>query len=233
MITLATNFKSMKATFTSGLNFYLRGFSTIPHLRKVITIRSAQTATDELAAKLLTKHRDENILRIAKLKKILEFDKFGLQISDESELMKCFYPTKHATLKLPDGTSSSNRHLEILGKQLLYLQVLQAYLKLFKRSECDVCGYDFNYPSKMENMSDAKKKPATVILRHLKQISLVDLARIPVPKNQISLRKQSHYDLKSFYAILGYVFLTNNEENFSSFLKKIFAEKLINTVLLR
>lgn len=212
---------------------HLRCFSTTIQLQRVATVRTAEATSDELTTKLLTKHRDGNIARIVKLKRVLELDKFGLTLLNEPELTKCLYPTKQARVRLPNGSSSSNRQLEILGKQLLCLQVYQAYLTLFKRSKRDICGYDFNYPSKMEMMSKPKRRPATVILKHLKRVSLVHLARLAVPNNRIPLKKQYAYDQKSFNAIIGYVSLTNNEDKVLVFLKKMIAEKVINTVLLR
>ncbi|GAV52544.1 hypothetical protein ZYGR_0AG05350 [Zygosaccharomyces rouxii] len=212
---------------------YLRSFSNTIHLERTITIKTFEKAPNKVRPELLIKHKDENMARITHLRRNLELDKHGIKISNESELTKCLYPTKYTRIELPNGISYSNYQLETLGKKLLYLQVYQAYLSLFRRSDSDICGYDFNYSSKMDNMSNAKQNPASVIYRHLKQIKPSRLARLPIPSNKIPLRVQFSYDQRSFNAIIGYISITNEDHTVERFLKKMIAERLIKTVLLR
>lgn len=212
---------------------YLRSFSSTFHPNRTIIIRTFEKIPSRVRPELLVKHRIENIARIAHLKRNLELNEHDIKIANESELTKCLYPTKYTRIKLPNGISYSNYHLEILGKKLLYLQVYQAYLSLFKRSDRDICGYDFNYLSKMDSMSNAKQNPASVICRHLKHIKPGKLARIPIPSNKVPLRVQSSYDQRSFNTIIGYIAITNEDHVVEKFLKKVIAERLVKTVLLR
>lgn len=210
----------------------LRRLSSTTRLRTV-TIKTFGKTPDRIKPKLLDDHRDGNLARIAHLKKHLELDQYGIGIADELELIKCLYPTRYARIGLPDGVTYSNHQLETLGKRLLCLQVYQAYLSIFKRSDSDVCGYDFNYYHKIHNMSNAKQRPASVIHRYLKHNNVGKLARLQLPNNRIPLRVQYYYDQKSFSAIIGYISMSNEDHIVRKFLEKIVAEKLIRTVLLR
>ncbi|CAR26559.1 hypothetical protein ZYGR_0H03760 [Zygosaccharomyces rouxii] len=225
--------QSFLQSLKTPIRCYLRSFSSTIHLRRIITLRTFEKVPDTVRPELLIRHKDENLERIASLSQILELDEYGIKIADESELTKCLYPTKYTRIELPNGISYSNHQLEILGRKLLYLQVYQAYLSLFKRSDSDICDYDFNYYSKMDNMSRAKRNPSSVIHRHLKHIKLSRLARLPIPNNQVPLRIQFSYDQKSFNAIIGYISMTHEDHIVNRFLNKVIAERLIKTVLLR
>lgn len=214
---------------------FFRNFSNTMHPKKSVNEFNIifERFPNRIPPRLLMKHNDGNMERIDHIRKNLELDGNGIKITNDSELTKCLYPTKYARIQLPNGISYSNHQLENLGEKLLYLQVYKAYLILFKRSDSDICGYDFNYSSKMDNMSNAKQNPASVMYRHFKQIKPNRLARLPIPNSKIPLRVQFSYDLRSFNTIIGYISMTNESQVMEKFLKKVITERLIKTVLLR
>lgn len=186
-----------------------------------------------LKDKLLKRQEIDNIDRIEKILNTLDVSRYGIKLQDKSEITKCLYPTKFAKLRLRNERCYSNKQLEILGRNLLSLQVDEAFLKLFKRSQDDVANHDFNFSEKMKHMSSWKKHPIILIRNFLKWNNIAPVARLAIPESRIPPRIRSVYDQKSFNAIIGYLFVTHDREVIESFVKGRIAKDVIRYILLR
>lgn len=184
-----------------------------------------------LRPSLLCRQKVGNEQRLKRVTESLEPHKYGIKLQNESELIKCFYPTKSANLQLPNGETRSNKQLELLGRQLLLLSLNQTFLDLFKKSGQDISGFDFNYGVKMEHMSSWKKNSQELVRRFLKSESLTNLARLSAPRNRIPDRIQYTFDQRAFSAIIGYLSVTNDLPIVNLFLKKKIASPIARTIL--
>lgn len=186
-----------------------------------------------LRESLLSRQKEGNIQRLERLTKSLELHRYDIKLQAESELIKCFYPNKFAKVELPNGRNYSNKQLEILGRNLLLLSMNTTFLNLFKRSEQDISGFDFNFAMKMDHMSSWKKDSPELIRRFLKNKKLINLARLPAPSNRIPDRIQRGFDQKAFSAVIGYISVTNELAIVSKFLRERITNPIARAILLR
>lgn len=192
----------------------------------------ARSSPPVLKKRLLTRQQDGNKLRINNMIERLEFKKHGIKCQNISEIIKCLYPTKFSRLRLGNGSSYGNKQLEKLGRDLLLLTVNQTFLNLFKKSQQDIAGFDFNFGAKMNYMSSWKKNHLSLIRRFLKWNDLIDLARLPAPRSQVPQRIQIAFDQKTFDAIIGYISVTNDPEAVNGFLKEKVAKQIAQNIIL-
>ncbi|QLL33270.1 hypothetical protein HG536_0E01810 [Torulaspora globosa] len=186
-----------------------------------------------LRERVLSRQKEGNIQRLEKLAKSLQPGEYHIELQAESELVKCFYPTKFARVELPNGKNYSNKQLEMLGENLLLLNMNKTFLNLFKRSEQDISGFDFNFAAKMDHMSSWKKDSPELIRRFLRNKKLTNLARLPAPSNRIPERIQHGFDRKAFSAVIGYISVTNELTIVSKFLREKITNPIARAILLR
>lgn len=207
----------------------------MPGLVRNIVSRAlkSQELPPTLRKSLLSRQQEGNIQRLKRLTSSLEPQKYAIKLHNESELIKCFYPTKVATLELPNGKYYSNKQLELLGKDLLSLSLNKTFLNMFKKSEQDISGFDFNFSMKMNHMSSWKGDSPELIRRFLKNKRLTNLARLPAPRNRIPDRIQCAFDQKAFSAVIGYLSVTNELTIVGMFLTDKITNPIARTILLR
>ncbi|QLQ80828.1 hypothetical protein HG537_0E01830 [Torulaspora globosa] len=186
-----------------------------------------------LKESVLRRQEGGNIQRLKKLGKSLEPDKYRIKLQEQSELIKCFYPTRFARIELPNGENYSNKQLEMLGKNLLLLSMNMTFLNLFKRSDQDISGFDFNFSMKMDHMSSWKKDSHELIRRFIKDRKLVKLARLPAPCSRIPDRIQYGFDQKAFNAVIGYISVTNESTVVNKFLREEITNPIARAILVR
>lgn len=203
------------------------------HCKGSVEVFARDSNTPVLMQQQLARQQRGNELRIEKIANRLEFKRHGIKLQDKFETIKCLYPTKYSRLRLRDGRSYANNQLETIGRQLLLLTFDDAFLNLFKKSQQDISGLDFNYEAKMEHMSSWRKNPISFTRRFLKWNDLTELARLPAPQSRVPSRVQCAFDRRSFDAIIGYISVTNDPDAVSRFLKARVARQIAQKIMLR
>lgn len=174
------------------------------------------------------KIKDEQ--NLAKVSSILDLEKFSIHIERKQECIKCFYVLKNPRVELSNGAAYYTEQLEKIGRDVLHLQLSESFLYVFKRSKSDVNGLDFNFISKMQHLSVAKRSPPLLLRMFLRNNKIGNLARLAVPESVTPLRVQRGYDYRCFNAIIGYVALTNEKERVDKFIRERISKRILRQV---
>lgn len=213
--------------------FLRKHSSQLSNQSELFRVNNALPPIPGVKSELLERQGIGNDAKIDRLIKNLDLIEQGIIFKDKPQISKCFYPTKLSTVRLNEDQDYSNKHLELLGRDSMNLLVNEVFLSLFKRTSTDIGKYDFNYTSKMDNMSAWKKNPTLLVRHFLKHKDLGKLARLSIPESRIPARIQYAYDQKSFNAIIGYIIMTNERQAVDNFLRKSVARDLVQITLAR
>ncbi|KAL3229565.1 hypothetical protein RNJ44_01701 [Nakaseomyces bracarensis] len=179
------------------------------------------TIADSVAARFMvpSTHRVTNKKRVARLVEGLKLDRYKVHYNIES-LEQCLYTQKHVQVSV--GTQHYGiMQLHEQGQNLLNLQWNLAMLRMFKRTEQDINGYDFNYIEKMANLKPDKLPTRDKMYKaFIKQNELSSVARVPLPKDKIRPKLQHNQDLRVLYGTIGYLSFVNKREIINRFISE-------------
>lgn len=185
-------------------------------------LRRAPTITESVSSRFVvpSTHRVGNKSRVTKLIDGLELERYGVKYARPS-LEQCLYVQRHAMVDIGEHGKCAVMSVYEQGQNLLNLHWNLMMLRMFRRSEQDINGYDFNYIEKIAEVNLDKLQDRDKLYKNfIRSHDLNGIARIRVPQNKVRPRVQLAQDLRVFYATIGYLSIGNDRVLMKNYLQR-------------
>lgn len=201
---------------------FKRGLPTLREFSNfnIVKIRLSQRCHAQMSYQA----KDDEKLRL--VRDFLRFDDHNIECGELKQFRKCLYPIRNDVVIFPDGQLYQIRNLQRLGRSLLQLSIIGSFMNVFKKSEHDIGGLDFNYEEKMAHMSSSRRSP-DVLLRRFIRHRFDRLARITMPETAVPLRVHRVFDERCLFAIVGYISVINEHNKITTLLRERIARPIL------